>query len=452
MRKESFYRASITFVFLVSLGIACVLNSSSQIEENTEQKSHVNVLGQTAKRAMRDNALLYSSQYCQWRDDYSEFNCYAFALRRPDVYGFYYANCGYQFSYGNYFPAQIGDFSGSYPRFPYGPLGQTASTPGMSCSASDLVPTIEEDLEALGFAVVSVSTTPPTSLSDSHELIAFRVSEDGTDDDYHFMRWGKDGYWYHKPGNTLPLRYEAQTTMALSNSVPWYSESIDENGIVTSIYDGYVYTSDIWYFVYSVPKLTYSALGWNSKSFSVGCQEEGGFDLVVSDAAPQTFTFSGNYAFDISLYDANLNAVYSGNNNVQGYSVTFKLSLPVGRYRGYVRHYASSVKTASLQVRHVHAETYSWSNLSSHLAICSECGNSESEPHVFSHSEPPDAQGRRTCLLCGGKGTFGTIMGTMPGGSSIDENGAVLLSENDLASYLSEESDLENEWRLFDEE
>lgn len=127
-----------------------------------------------------------------------------------------------------------------------------------------IVDLVELDLCELGYTVISASTTMPNTNVDDHtKLICVRRDDDGlppyenrsveTEDDrwhdYHFMKLGEDGNWYHKPTITNPLKY---------NHVPtydriWVFESAKGNPFLYKRDPEHTYDSEIWFIEYTTP-------------------------------------------------------------------------------------------------------------------------------------------------------------------------------------------------------
>jgi hypothetical protein len=64
--------------------------------------------------------------------------------------------------------------------------------------------------------------------------------------DFHFMKYNRDdGYWYHKPSNTAPLKYKHHPSYAAWTGERSFKGTEDEGQVI--------YNSNIWYIVYSGP-------------------------------------------------------------------------------------------------------------------------------------------------------------------------------------------------------
>lgn len=114
-------------------------------------------------------SLVDSTVVGSWNDSYLYYNCYGYSIKK-------YNNLD-----------NPGDYS-----------GQSFS---ISMSVDQIAHLVQDDLDFLGYWS-SKSTTRPTSLASWEQAICVRK---GTYD-YHFMRYTV-AKWYHKPGNTNPLKW-----------------------------------------------------------------------------------------------------------------------------------------------------------------------------------------------------------------------------------------------------
>jgi hypothetical protein len=118
-----------------------------------------------------------------WDSSWYNYNCYAYAIGQTENVP---PRTLFHFSYQPGYWAGTGSFTSSI-------------------SVYNLALVVKDDLEYLGYHGVSVSSTEPTNLNPSQSLICIRRGPT----DYHFMKKNfGDGYWYHKPGSTAPLKYK----------------------------------------------------------------------------------------------------------------------------------------------------------------------------------------------------------------------------------------------------
>jgi hypothetical protein len=171
-----------------------------------------------------NTAGVWSNSNGYWEDAWEYYNCYSYAIGRTDS----------KHNPGDF--ALTGTFYYSIPIY-------------------DLALLVKDDLEFLGYSNVYVTyTAPDPAFLDPHQkLICVRTGpyiggfggENGFKD-FHFMKYNReDGYWYHKPGESAPLKYKYQP----SNNIIWTDEQSREG----TEYEHHIeYNSDIWYIVYSI--------------------------------------------------------------------------------------------------------------------------------------------------------------------------------------------------------
>lgn len=151
-----------------------------------------------------------SSPLGSWSESYRNYNCYSYALGIT----------------GN--PHDPGDWGG----FTFNPSSVVWIKNG-----------IISDLQYMGYSTTA-STTKPSSLNSGEKIICARISTDGTD--YHVMRSVSSvNLWYHKPGISVPLKWNHTSPGYTTWSAEFYG-----NG--NNWYDGGVsYSGTIWYIKYS---------------------------------------------------------------------------------------------------------------------------------------------------------------------------------------------------------
>ena len=144
-----------------------------------------------------------STQYGSWKNSYTTYNCYAYAIRRSSA----------------------GDIDpGHYSHVP------------ASSSISDYAQAVVDDLNNLGYTA-SKQTVKPTSLSSGEYVICIRKNID-----YHFMRSTNCSTWYHKPAHTNPLKWNWSNP----NYRIWNNEHSINN--ISYTYST-TYTSTIYYLI-----------------------------------------------------------------------------------------------------------------------------------------------------------------------------------------------------------
>jgi len=180
-----------------------------------------------SERAATAYTLQDSTACGSWDDYYLTYNCYAYAIGRTD--GFYWP----------------GKFS-TIPNKSNFDIHDTVYT--MACH-------VRADLMSQTFAkqCVAITTTAPTSLSSGQSCMCIRKAAN----DYHFMKL-KDGEWYHKPGQSAPLKYKYTP----STSRDWSNEALIRG---TACPGDTTYDSTIYFLIYSKNhgSTTYASTGNN---------------------------------------------------------------------------------------------------------------------------------------------------------------------------------------------
>lgn len=190
---------------------------------------NIATLSTRSSEILRDNTV-----HGSWLPEYDGFNCYAYAI---DYY-----------EYGRETTPGIFDWikhdGNPKENFRYNWLANAYTVAGW----------VVDDLVALGYTVTNFSDTlPATDVADHTHLICVRTDLDGEllygYRDFHFMKFGKDGYWYHKPGRTNPLRYKYTP----SNDRIWVAESYNGATNTYSRTEEFTYDSEIWFIEYTTP-------------------------------------------------------------------------------------------------------------------------------------------------------------------------------------------------------
>lgn len=173
----------------------------------------------------------------QWDPEYTNYNCYAYAIGLE-----YWLDPGYIHWVEN------GNSGENYLFNTYANIETIAEW-------------VQQDLEDLGYVVDSVSETRPNiTVNDHTHLICVRKDADGVFlgynengepvyfHDYHFMKLGSDGSWYHKPGGTQPLEYLYEPSVHMQWLSEYYDGSTQTYGLNPTTYDSYIY-----YITYTTP-------------------------------------------------------------------------------------------------------------------------------------------------------------------------------------------------------
>ena len=185
-----------------------------------------------------NNIMVDNILYGEWQTEYPEYNCYAYAIGKKE-----WLEPGVSI---------------------WLDLGNNKDEYAYNCYAnmSTITYWIESDLEYFGNTVNSITTTIPSIEVGGHtHLICVRKDADGVPwyydedgdlkyfHDYHFMKMGEDGYWYHKPGKTNPLKY----LYTPSNEKSWVSEGYNGANGIFFRYESVTYDSEIYFIEYTTP-------------------------------------------------------------------------------------------------------------------------------------------------------------------------------------------------------
>ena len=262
-------------------------------------------------QAMEETSLQDNTVYGSWSDDYLNYNCYAYAI-------------------------------GCYDRI-VNPGTFSNNAISMDTSISGIAGSVRTDLQALGYTVLSVSNTmPAVTVSDHTHLICVRKDVDGVImveggmaillKDYHFMRLGQDGNWYHKPGQTNPLRYKYTP----SNDRIWVVESYD--GESYDRVEGWTYDSEIYFIGYTTPH-TYEYAMCGNEQHILTCTICG-----QTTGSASACVYVNDYCTSCGRHDHNLGlADRTGNHYHEGLLHYFEYSRVCQDCGAYVYHWESEV-------------------------------------------------------------------------------------------------------------
>lgn len=384
---------------------------------------------------------------------WANYNCYAYAINRIEQPNFYSTSKQYQ-------PGDMSN-SGGF---------------SLTISIADLANVIKNDLLAMGYCNVLLSTAVP-SVDDGQELICVRRG----DSDYHFMHYDSEtNAWYHKLGYSAVLKYNSVP----NNSDIWYGESSSENG-ESKILNPFTlvqisYDSTIYYIKYDVNDVAISD-NTSNLSYALNVQAKKDSILQINNSSYSkyySFSINATNSFEAELYDDEMELVES----YEGTSVQFYKSL-VGNVYYLKLNYSSVRSSGNINiVISAHAHTYSYTSTGmGHTASCSVCGYTITTSHTYSshyctgcgeyttlhdydrnyswvdgtqHSvqcscgditTQPHAvrSGRTICLLCGGRAIIGledfgpqSLTYVSQNGSYILQSGVVVLVEEDVTTYL----------------
>ncbi len=169
-------------------------------------------------RAASSYSLQYSTVVGEWQDSYRDYNCYTYAIGLCDI------------------GRNPGAFSGQSCDSDTMTVFQIAEN-----AAADLV------TDSFSYSCVHITDSRPTSLGYGKLVLAVRKGwekDEHTDYDYHFMRSTNAIDWYHKPGETNPLKYN----LLPDEQYDWDSEyslnNVEKEGF-------FIYFGDIYYIIAS---------------------------------------------------------------------------------------------------------------------------------------------------------------------------------------------------------
>ncbi|HHU56291.1 MAG TPA: hypothetical protein GXZ48_06370 [Acholeplasmataceae bacterium] len=172
--------------------------------------------------------------YGPWNENYVHYNCYGYAINQTSKY----VNPGY------------------YSNKPFSIL----------LSIYNIALLVEDDLYALGYNCVKITSIRPTTIQGDEKVICVRKGNI----DYHFMKLS-DGVWYHKPGGTAILQYKYLPT----KSRIWTNEHSFRN---VSYPGTTTYDSDIYYILYNQNHTITSK--WTGQHYHSGKQHYYQFERI----------------------------------------------------------------------------------------------------------------------------------------------------------------------------
>ena len=209
-----------------------------------------------------------------------------------------------------------------------------------------------EDLNKLGYQnIVSSTSMLNTTVSLHTHLICMRKDTDTTYD-YHFMQLGLDGYWYHKPGQTNPLRYKYSP----SNDRVWTAEGYDGETNRYYRYDNVTYDSEIYYIEFTTPHL------W-----------------IFDSAAPSTHTRTCTICNHTETLNCNYKYTYLYDDMHNATCVDCGNTIPGGNC----------------------SFTYTSNNNGTHTGVCA-CGNTKTSTcYAGSYTAYPNGRHGKNCSQCG---------------------------------------------------
>ena len=296
--------------------------------------------------------------------NWNNYNCYAYSIKRAEQPQFYSSDCYIQY--------QPGDICGNIS------IRDTTTI-------YELASIVENDLIAMGYSNVSLSSTIPT-IDSSQELICVRRRSSY---DYHFMRYDLEtDAWYHKPGRTSILKYN----YVPSNDVLWYGEYSDDSGEHSSFIK---YDSDIVFISYCKNQISDSSNETTRKFIQpnkdVFCE------LIFENSGNNKIELISDYSIEYEIYDEKFDVISSGS----GTSNVLSLSLASGKY--FLRiNFESYTDLHYVDISvHSHSYTNHYSQGSEdHAAYCI-CGEYLLQNHNFIIQSSNSSSGHQLVCVCG---------------------------------------------------
>ena len=212
----------------------------------------------------------------EWKEKWSNYNCYAYAIGRTESNKHYETRIQYD----------PGDFS-------------TKELFNPEESVDLVVSNVVSDLQALGFSNISVSDTYNyNDLGVNDRLICVRKSNI----DYHFMRYDQISQkWYHKPSLTAVLQYKYDP----DNELLWTNEN-SKQGVER---EGFIYyESNIKFIMYTAPTIALSDICTNvSKSIVLESEMDIIYDLNMEFSIPIEIEICSLFQTEVNIYDNDMN-------------------------------------------------------------------------------------------------------------------------------------------------
>ena len=190
---------------------------------------------------------------------YDNYNCYAYVL-------------GYRYS------IEPGYIDAGYDQ------NQVSSIP--YDDIDDMVGYVVADLVSLNYTNINARATnlvPIQGVTVHNRIICLRW-ETTTGGDFHFMKLEEDGCWYHKPGQTTPLKY-----IGSDLTEPWVQEGLGEDGYFRD--EDRQYDSPIWFISYRTP-----CQYWGHSSYGNTQHIESCLECGATRGQPVICTFEYKYS------------------------------------------------------------------------------------------------------------------------------------------------------------
>ena len=220
---------------------------------------------------------------------WKNYNCYAYAINRAE--------------YPCFTPYDL------WPFIQYQPGAMSkAGTFGSTTTIDQLAVLVKNDLLAMGYDEVTISSTIP-AIDDSQELICVRRASSY---DYHFMHYDLDtNAWYHKPSYTAVLKYNYTP----SNDLDWFLEYSYKGEewiyVAESEYDWDRYYGEIRFITYSKNQINVGSETTLRKIIQAG--KDIFCEFNFTNAKHYNLDLESNYEFYFAIYNEEFDIISSGN-------------------------------------------------------------------------------------------------------------------------------------------
>ena len=433
------------------------------------------------------------------RNNYDEYNCYAYAIGRFEETKYYWP---YDNLFPRYQPSEIyksfsNIYDGYYDVYSLATLVENDLL-ALGCTNILIYQSEGDDYNVNNDEINTYTQLIESIDFDYQELICMRIV-DSTE--FHFMRYdAKTNAWYNKHGYAPICKYTDNEGIP-SNAAYWESSDYTyTSNIVYMIYDRFQINvansaSTNQNIIIKGGESTYSG---KDAFYEIVIPNSCEYTIQLStDYAGHDFNYE---IYSYNMYNGNYQMLAQGNgNSTTGAVETVNLTAyedyndgsenwQYQAYRYYIRldfgRVNTSDETVSVNITHTHDYTdhyeqatstyhkiycqcgayvteehqmvnyvcslcgephehtygYIWKSDTSHRALCI-CGNRVDGPHVISTNDL--SGGYATCLLCGGRASFGVSWGNSTSalpctenGSFILPNGIIVLADEDMEAYF----------------
>lgn len=298
-----------------------------------------------------------------YNEKWGQYNCYAYAIHRAEQPGFYTTDWQYE----------PGNMSGT-------------GTFVVGGNIADLANLVRDDLIAMGYSNITLSSTIP-EITAEQELICVRRSAE----DYHFMRYDiVTDAWYHKQGGTAILKYN----YVPSNELIWYTE-YSYNSHECPLPD--IYDSDIVFITYSKNQI--NVVYNNALRMYIQPSKDIFCELNFANVGNYDVQLKSAYSVEYEIYNMDFDEVLSGE------GATIDTYFPAENNKYYLRvnfEDCSERKYVDIRIKlHDHkCEECTYLDSALHTGQCA-CGNVITEEHSYEEFAYYNARSHTATCKCG---------------------------------------------------